>query len=172
MKITGLKNIVGKIHKTNETSKTGYKSKNPDTISADKNHKKENDDKSAELELTEKEVDLIAKIVMAEAEGESFEGKIAVANVVLSRVNSELFPNTVEEVIYQPGQFIPIANNSFNKIKANEECLKATHEAIQGYWAVPDGTLFFLNENKVVALPKFLQGRELAKKIGNHSFYF
>ena len=62
--------------------------------------------------LTDDEIDLIAKITMAEAEGESELGKRLVIDTILNRVDSELsyFPDTVEEVIYQPNQFSPIWN--------------------------------------------------------------
>lgn len=60
---------------------------------------------SYHLSITEDEIDLIALVTMAEAEGEDEYGKRLVIDTILNRVNSEHFPDTVEEVIYQPYQF-------------------------------------------------------------------
>ncbi|MFP3498476.1 cell wall hydrolase, partial [Pseudomonas sp. SIMBA_059] len=62
------------------------------------------------------ERDLLTRIVHAEAEGESHEGKVAVALVVLNRVDSKDFPNTITDVIYQKGQFSPVSNGRINTI--------------------------------------------------------
>lgn len=65
---------------------------------------------------------LLAKIAMAEAESEDTEGKALVILVVLNRVWSDGFPNSIEEVIYQSGQFSPISNGRFDRVEPDADC--------------------------------------------------
>lgn len=62
---------------------------------------------------------------MAEAEGEDTEGKALVMMVVLNRVWSDKFPDTIEDVIYQPRQFSPVGNGRFDEVEPNEDCWAA-----------------------------------------------
>lgn len=64
---------------------------------------------------TKQELRLMASIINCEAGGESFQGKLAVAIVVMNRVDSKLFPNTIKKVIYQKNQFSPVRNGMLNK---------------------------------------------------------
>lgn len=59
--------------------------------------------------------DLLARIIHAEAKGEPYAGKVAVATVILNRVDDDAFPNSIREVIYQKGQFEPVSNGEINK---------------------------------------------------------
>lgn len=116
--------------------------------------------------ISEYERDLLARLVRAEAEIESFKGKVAVAEVVLNRVESEEFPDTIEGVIYQKRQFTPVANGSINK-KATEDCYRAVDEALKGSNYVGDSMYFYDPE---IATSRWLDSRPTTVVIGNHTF--
>lgn len=80
--------------------------------------------------FTEKEKYMLAKIAMAEAEGCSIKAKELVIRTVLSRIESDMFPNTVEEVIFQKNQFTPISDGRWNKVEPNEECWQALENVL------------------------------------------
>lgn len=111
------------------------------------------------------EVDLLARLVYAEANGESYRGKVAVANVVLNRVESKQFPDTITGVIYQAGQFSPVTNGSINN-KADSDSLRAVHDAISN--RSDTEALFFYNPK--TANSRWLDGKSTVNVIGNHTF--
>lgn len=74
-----------------------------------------------EIDLSEDEINLIASITMAEAEGESEKGKRLVISTILNRLESERFPDTVEDVVYQKNQFEVTTNGRLDKCYATEE---------------------------------------------------
>lgn len=113
---------------------------------------------------------LLERIVMAEAEGEPYKGKVAVANVVLNRLRSANFPDTIKEVIYQKYQFSPVANGRLNRVKPNRESVRAVADALSGVKAVTDDTYYFLSLKLAQDLSVH-HSRTFSKKIGNHSFY-
>lgn len=89
------------------------------------------------------ELRLMASIISCEAEGESFQGQVAVGIVVMNRVKSEAFPNTIRKVIYQRGQFTPTRNGMMKKKLAQydagntkdaawQSCIKAAKKALDG----------------------------------------
>ena len=80
--------------------------------------------------FTEKEKYMLAKIAMAEAEGCSIKAKELVIRTVLSRIESDRFPNTVEEVIFQKKQFTPTSDGRWNKVEPNEECWQALENVL------------------------------------------
>lgn len=80
--------------------------------------------------FTEKEKYMLAKIAMAEAEGCRIKAKELVIHTVLSRIKSDMFPNTVEEVIFQKNQFTPISDGRWNKVEPNEECWQALENVL------------------------------------------
>lgn len=80
--------------------------------------------------FTEKEKYMLAKIAMAEAEGCRIKAKELVIRTVLSRIKSDMFPNTVEEVIFQKNQFTPISDGRWNKVEPNEECWQALENVL------------------------------------------
>lgn len=92
--------------------------------------------------VSEEELLLLQKIVMAEAEGEPYQGKVAVANVVLNRLRSANFPDTIYKVIYQKHQFSPVANGRLKRVKPNDDSIKAVNAALSGVKEVPDSTYF------------------------------
>lgn len=88
---------------------------------------------------------LLAKIAMAEAEGEDVEGKALVILVVLNRVWTDEFPDTIHDVIYQKSQFSPIANGRFDRVEPDKECYEALEMVMLG-WDESNGALYFESE--------------------------
>lgn len=87
--------------------------------------------KSKEKEYTKGELRLMASIISCEAEGESYQGKLAVGIVVMNRVHSKKFPNTVRKVIYQKGQFSPVRNGAMKRKLAQYDAGKTKDKAWQ-----------------------------------------
>lgn len=120
-----------------------------------------------EKPLNEKEVLLLAKIINAEAGNQPYKGKLAVGNVVMNRVASPKFPDTIREVVYQKGQFSPVANGSINK-KPNNDSIKAAKEILKGRRILHKDVLFFYNPD--ISTSRWIFTREVVLKIGEHSF--
>lgn len=103
-------------------------------------------EKEEECILEEQELDVLLRIVEAEAGCEDEEGKLLVANVVLNRVNSEKFPDTISEVVLQRSkgvtQFSPVASGRIWKVKISEETTEAVGRALEGE-DISKGALFF-----------------------------
>lgn len=99
-----------------------------------------------ENKLDAEEYQILLKIVEAEAGGEDIKGKILVANVVLNRVESDKFPDTVKEVVYQKEnnlyQFSPMHDGRFRQVKISEETIEAVDRAVNGE-DLSQGALFF-----------------------------
>ncbi len=92
---------------------------------------------------------LLAKLAMAEAESEDTEGKALVMLVVLNRVwNDEEFPDTIEKVIYQPGQFSPISNGRFDRVEPDEDCWAALDLIMQDKWDESHGATYFESKSE------------------------
>ncbi|MCA0988415.1 cell wall hydrolase [Guptibacillus algicola] len=123
-----------------------------------------------ELELpvvaSDYEKDLLARLVEAEAEGESYAGKVAVATVVLNRVQSDEFPDSLHGVIHDGIQFSPVLNGTINQ-PAGDESKRAVNEAL-AYQGYDKESLFFYNPDK--AQSSYLEGKEVTTIIGNHVF--
>ncbi|MNH91611.1 Spore cortex-lytic enzyme precursor [compost metagenome] len=120
--------------------------------------------------LSEEELLLLQKIVMAEAEGEPYEGKVAVANVVLNRLRSANYPDTIREVIYQKYQFSPVRNGRLKRVKPNKDSVRAVTEALYGRKEVSDDTYYFLSI-KLASDLTVARTQKKIKQIGNHTFY-
>lgn len=116
-----------------------------------------------EFTVDEETMLLLAAIIHCEARGESYEGQVAVGAVVLNRVRSAAFPNSIRGVIYSPGQFTPAMTGKLDEVVASggisESCIRAAKEVLSGYSNVGD-RLYFRRNN----------GRE-GLVIGNHVFY-
>lgn len=91
---------------------------------------------------TEENEYMLMKIAMAEMESESVESKALVIRVVLNRVESDSFPDTIKEVIYEKNQFTPIWNGRYDRVEPNEEC-KETLEMVRYGWDESQGATFF-----------------------------
>lgn len=84
------------------------------------------------IHLSEKETAILQRIVEAEATGEDIKGKMLVANVIMNRVNSDKFPNTVEEVVFAKGQFSPIRDGRYYKVEITDETVEAVERVLNG----------------------------------------
>lgn len=81
--------------------------------------------------LSKEEIDLIALVTMAEAEGECEEGKRLVIDTILNRVDHERFPNTVHDVIYQPNQFTPMWNGRIERCEVRDDIVQLVLEELE-----------------------------------------
>ena len=109
---------------------------------------------------------LLSKLVYAEARGETYKGQVAVAAVVLNRVSSASFPNTVSGVIYQSGAFSCVSNGSINATP-DASCIRAALDALNG-WDPTGGCLYYYNPK--TAVDSWIRTRTVKTVIGNHSF--
>ena len=109
---------------------------------------------------------LLAKLVYAEARGESYKGQVAVAAVVLNRVASASFPNTISGVIYQSGAFSCVSNGSINNTP-DSTAIRAALDALNG-WDPTGGCLYYYNPK--ATSDKWIRTRTIKTVIGNHSF--
>ena len=109
---------------------------------------------------------LLAKLVYAEARGEPYKGKVAVAAVALNRVESASFPNTLSGVVYQSGAFSSVSNGSINNTP-DADCIRAALDALNG-WDPSGGCLYFYNAK--TAEDKWIFSRTVQTVIGRHSF--
>ena len=119
------------------------------------------------INLTESEKNLLARLIYAESRGEPYQGQVAVGAVVLNRVNSSDFPNTVKQVIYQGGQFSPVTNGQIH-LNPNQTAYDAVEDAIHGV-DPSQGALYFYNPDKAETL-WWLETRQRTIKIGDHVF--
>lgn len=109
---------------------------------------------------------LLAKLIHAEARGEPYIGQVAVGAVVLNRIKSPNFPDTLEEVIYQPFAFTAVDDGQIN-LEPNESAYKAAEDAFAG-WDPSYGSLFYYNP--VTATSAWIFTRETITEIGKHVF--
>lgn len=111
-------------------------------------------------------VNLLARLVYGEARGEPYTGQVAVAAVVLNRVKSSSFPNTIAGVIYQNGAFDVVKDGQIN-MSPNSTAIKAAQDALNG-WDPSYGAIYYFNPN--TATNKWIWSRPMTVTIGNHRF--
>lgn len=109
---------------------------------------------------------LLAKCVHAEARGESYTGQVAVAAVILNRVKSADFPNTIAGVIYQPWAFTAVNDGQIN-LEPNQTAYNAARDAMNG-WDPTYGALYYYNAK--TATSKWIFNKKTTVTIGNHIF--
>lgn len=113
-------------------------------------------------------VNLLARIINGEARGEPYLGQVAVGAVVMNRVRSSEFPNTIAGVIYQKGQFTAVTDGQFDKaIEKNSTVYKAAREALNGSDPT-GGALYFYDPRYTKS--KYLFSLKTIATIGNHRF--
>lgn len=122
--------------------------------------------RGSELPCREEDVQLLAKIIYAEARGESFEGQVAVGAVVLNRVESPQFPDTIREVIYQPGQFSAVDDRQI-ELTPGDQAYQAALAALRGE-DPSNGAIFYYNPK--TANDNWIRTRDVVTSIGNHNF--
>lgn len=122
----------------------------------------------ASRDWSAEESDMLMKIAMAEAEGESVEGKALVMLVVLNRVWSNGFPDTIEEVIFQPGQFSPVREGGrYYTTEPDDECREALELIMKG-WDKSHGALYF---ESCESSSWHSENLKFLFRAGNHKFY-
>lgn len=111
--------------------------------------------------MSREDVELIALVTMAEAEGECEEGKRLVIDTVLNRMDSEYFPDTVYEVIYQPNQFSSMWNGRVDRCEVREDICELVYEELESRTNY-DVVFFTAGEYSAYGVPMF--------QVGNHYF--
>jgi len=114
----------------------------------------------------DRDLELLARAVHAEARGEPYVGQVAVAAVILNRVESPKFPNTVAGVIYQPGAFTAVSDGQIN-LSHGEEARRAARDALNG-WDPSYGALFYYNP--ATAIDPWIFNLPIHVTIGKHVF--
>ena len=114
----------------------------------------------------ESEIYILARLVHGEARGEPYVGKVAVAAVVLNRVRSASFPNTISGVVYQSGAFDCVADGQIN-LTPDADSIRAARDAMNG-WDPTGGCIYYYNP--ATATSAWIWSREVRLSIGNHSF--
>lgn len=112
------------------------------------------------------DVQLLAKVISAEARGESYEGQVAVGAVVLNRVKHPSFPDTISGVVYQNGAFSCVNDSNWYEPVA-ESARRAAIDAING-WDPSGGAIYYFNASKTN--DAFMHSRPVVKVIGDHRF--
>lgn len=112
------------------------------------------------------ETNLLARCVNAEARGEPYVGQVAVAAVILNRIEDPAFPKTIADIVYQPRAFSSVDDGQIN-LPPSADALRAAQEAVNG--SDPSkGAVFFFNPDKTSN--KYIWSRPQILKIGNHIF--
>ncbi len=111
-------------------------------------------------------LNLLSRVVYGEARGESYTGQVAVAAVVLNRVKSSSFPNTISGVVYQSGAFDCVSDGQIN-LTPNETAKKAAQDALNG-WDPTYGAIYYFNP--ATATNKWIWSRPMTVTIGKHRF--
>jgi N-acetylmuramoyl-L-alanine amidase len=113
-----------------------------------------------------KDLNMLARLVHGEARGEPYTGKVAVAAVVINRTRDSRFPNTIAGVIYQPGAFTAVSDGQIN-LEPDSSSYKAARDALNG-WDPSYGSLYYWNP--ATATSKWIWSRQIIVKIGKHYF--
>ena len=115
---------------------------------------------------TAEEINLLAKVISAEARGESYEGQVAVGAVILNRVAHPSFPDSISGVVYQNGAFSCVYDSNWYQPVA-ESAKRAAQDAING-WDPSGGAIYYYNPAKTSNA--WMLSRKVIKVIGNHRF--
>ncbi len=145
-----------------EAQKAAEDAKRLEEIRQQEEEMKQNEENKAPINADASEQALLAALIQCEAGGESYEGKLAVGSVVINRVRSSHFPGSIAGVIYQSGQFSPVASGRFAAVLAEgaeASCVQAAAEVLGGRITV-DCLYFRRNTGAIEGIV-----------IGNHVFY-
>ena len=111
-------------------------------------------------------LNLLSKVIYSEARGEPYKGQVAVGAVVLNRISSPSFPNTMAGVVYQSGAFTAVSDGQIN-LTPNSTARKAAQDAING-WDPTYGCIYYFNPN--TATSSWIWSRPQVLQIGKHIF--
>lgn len=130
----------------------------------------------AKISLSSKEIEILQRIVEAEATGEDIKGKILVANVIINRVNDSAFPDSVEKVVFQKTggtyQFSPISDKRYYSVSISDETKEAVQRVLQGE-DYSQGALYFSARKRASAsnMRWFDNNLKWLFQYGNHEFF-
>lgn len=117
---------------------------------------------------SESELDMLAKIIYAEARGETYDGKVALGAVILNRVRSSRYPNTIRQVIFAPGQFSPIRDGSYASARPTEAEYRAAQDALSGIDPTHGALTFYAYK---YTRSSYHESLTHTATIGNHKFF-
>lgn len=137
-----------------------------DSVKALENDKKPNSSNTGSSNYTSSDLYLLAKCIYAEARGESYTGQVAVGAVILNRVASSKFPNTISGVIYQKNAFTAVSDGQIN-LEPDKTAMNAASDAMNG-WDPTYGCIYYYNP--AVATSSWIFGRQTVTTIGKHVF--
>lgn len=129
------------------------------------------------IKISQDDYEILLKIVEAEAGGEDYKGKLLVANVVLNRVESQSFPDSISEVVYQQEngqtQFSPVSDGRINEVKISNGTIEAVNEALKGE-DLSQGALYFVARKYADPdkMKWFDNNLTLLFSYGGHEFFF
>lgn len=121
---------------------------------------------SSNSSYSSSDVELLAKVISAEARGESYEGQVAVGAVILNRVAHPSFPDSLSGVVYQKGAFSCVNDSNWYASVADSS-KRAAKDALNG-WDPTGGAIYYFNPAKTN--DKFMHSRPVVKTIGSHRF--
>ena len=125
-----------------------------------------NNSSTSSSNVSSSNLNLLSRVVYGEARGESYTGQVAVAAVVLNRVKSSSFPNTISGVVYQSGAFDCVSDGQIN-LTPNETAKRAAQDALNG-WDPTYGAIYYFNP--ATATNKWIWSRPMTVTIGKHRF--
>jgi N-acetylmuramoyl-L-alanine amidase len=114
------------------------------------------------------EIEMMAHVVYGESRGESYQGQVAVAAVILNRVESNDFPDSVRDVVFQRNAFTAINDGQYN-LQPNDTAYHAVKDALLG-WDPSYGSVYYYNPK--LATDQWIFTRTVTKQIGNHHFAY
>lgn len=121
---------------------------------------------SSTSKYTNEDINLLAKVISAEARGESYEGQVAVGAVILNRISHPSFPDSLSGVVYQKGAFSCVNDSNWYQPVA-DSAKRAAKDAMNG-WDPSGGAIFYFNPAKTN--DAFMHSRTVIKVIGSHKF--
>ena len=117
--------------------------------------------------LSSSDINLLARVIAAEARGEPYTGQVAVGAVILNRVSHSSFPDTLSGVVYQNGAFTCMTDGQFSTTSVPSSCMKAAKDAANG-WDPSGGAIYYYNPAKTSN--RWIRSRPVITTIGKHVF--
>lgn len=135
-------------------------------IDAEEVRKGEEKEQATLVSATGNEIRLLAHVIHGEARAEPYVGQVAVAAVVLNRVDSPLFPDSIAGVIYEPGAFTAVSDGQIN-LQPNQTSFRAARDALNG-WDPTNGAIYYYNPARTTN--RWIWSRPRIGRIGRHIF--
>lgn len=163
---TNLKDQVKQDSSSKKPQGSKQQSTNKESSSGDTNRPIEPTSVNIPNGFSQNDIQLMAQAVYGEARGEPYEGQVAVASVILNRLQNPIFPDSVAGVIYEPLAFTAVADGQIY-LTPDETARRAVHDAINGWDPTGEATYYF---NPATATSTWIWSRPQIKKIGKHIF--